>query len=215
MRRLLLLLPLVVVAARMQIEWLWFDQFDWTNVLLKRWLLQLFYAGLALLPLLAARFWLRQFRRQTPISCQGESLTGWTYGIALLLCGGVVLISSMLALDLLALSIRDPFQLIEWHRHLWPEHRIDAVVMLVQAGLLALVMAWPRYRHLLAKIVAASLVVVVSRSWGIWSLALRIPDSSWQDPLLGADLSFGLGRFALRSGLRRCSDEDLLRRLNY
>ena len=196
MRRLLLLLPLVVVAARMQIEWLWFDQFDWTNVLLKRWLLQLFYAGLALLPLLAARFWLRQFRRQTSISCQGESLTGWTYGIGLLLCGGVVLISSMLALDLLALSIRDPFQLIEWHRHLWPEHRIDAVVMLVQAGLLALVMAWPRYRPLLAKIVAASLVVVVSRSWGIWSLALRIPDSSLQDPLLGADLSFGLGRFA-------------------
>ena len=38
MKRLLLLLPLVVVAARMQIESLWFDQFAWTNVLLKRWL---------------------------------------------------------------------------------------------------------------------------------------------------------------------------------
>ena len=35
MRRLLLLLPLVVVAARMQIEWLWFDQFAWSDVLLK------------------------------------------------------------------------------------------------------------------------------------------------------------------------------------
>ena len=45
MRRLLLLLPLVVVAARMQIEWLWFDQFKWTNVLLERWLLQLLLAG--------------------------------------------------------------------------------------------------------------------------------------------------------------------------
>ncbi len=64
MKRLLLLLPLVVVAARMQIEWLWFDQFAWTNVLLKRWLLQLLFAGLALLPLFAAGTWSRQFRRQ-------------------------------------------------------------------------------------------------------------------------------------------------------
>ena len=55
MRRLLLLLPLVVVAARMQIEWLWFEQFGWTDVLLKRWLLQFLFAGLALLPLMAAR----------------------------------------------------------------------------------------------------------------------------------------------------------------
>ena len=54
MRRLLLLLPLVVVAARMQIEWLWFDQFAWSEVLLKRWLLQLLFAGLSMLPLLAA-----------------------------------------------------------------------------------------------------------------------------------------------------------------
>ena len=50
MRRLLLLLPLVVVAARMQIEWLWFDQFNLANVLLERWLLQLLLAGVAMLP---------------------------------------------------------------------------------------------------------------------------------------------------------------------
>ena len=61
MRRLLLLLPLVVVAARMQIEWLWFDQFKWTNVLLERWLLQLLLAGVAMLPLLAARAWSKHF----------------------------------------------------------------------------------------------------------------------------------------------------------
>ena len=57
-------------------------------------------------------------------------------------------------------------------------------------------MAWPRLRLWLARIVAGSLVAVVSRAWGIWSLALWIPDESTRDPLLGADLSFGLGRFA-------------------
>ena len=111
MRRLLLLLPLVVVAARMQIEWLWFDQFAWTDVLLKRWFLQLLFAGLAMLPLLVARSWSRQFKQQTSSTSQGMSLTGWSYGFALLICAGVVLISASLTLDLLALAINDPFQL--------------------------------------------------------------------------------------------------------
>ena len=73
-----------------------------------------------------------------------ERLTGWSYGTALIVCGAVVLVSSMLALDLLVLSIQHPFLLGEWHQHLWPHNRITAVVMLIQAGLVALVMAWPR-----------------------------------------------------------------------
>ena len=134
MRRLLLLLPLVVVAARMQIEWLWFDQFNLANVLLERWLLQLLLAGVAMLPLLAARAWSRQFRQQKLTSSQGISLRGWRYGIALLICAGVVLISALLTLDLLALAIRDPFQLGDWQSNVWPHNRIGSVVKLVQVG---------------------------------------------------------------------------------
>ena len=128
MRRLLLLLPLVVVAARMQIEWLWFDQFKWTNVLLERWLLQLLLAGVAMLPLLAARAWSRQFRQQKLTSLQGVNLAGWSYGIALLICACVVMISALLTLDLLALAIRDPFRLGEWQPHLWSYNRIRSIV---------------------------------------------------------------------------------------
>ena len=196
MRRLLLLLPLVVLAARMQIEWLWFDQFNLANVLLERWLLQLLLAGVAMLPLLAARAWSRQFRQQKLTSSQGISLRGWPYGIALLICAGVVLISALLTLDLLALAIRDPFQLGDWQSNVWPHNRIGSVVKLVQVGGICLAMAWLRMRPWLGRIVAASWVVVVSRAWGIWSLALWIPDESSKDPLLGTDLSFGLGRFA-------------------
>ena len=196
MRRLLFLLPLVVVAARMQIEWLWFDQFDWTNVLLKRWLLQLLLAGVAMLPLLAARTWSRQFRRRKSTSFQGVSLTGWSYGFGLLFSAGLVLITALLTLDLLALAIRDPSQLGEWKQLLWPQNQLSSVVRLVQAGGIVLLMAWPRLRPWLSRIVAAALMVVVSRAWGIWSLALWIPDTALHDPLLGADLSFGLGRFA-------------------
>ena len=196
MRRLLLLLPLVVVAARMQIEWLWFDQFNLANVLLERWLLQLLLAGVAMLPLLAARAWSRQFRQQKLTSSQGISLRGWPYGIALLICAGVVLISALLTLDLLALAISDPFQLGDWQSNVWPHSRIGSVVKLVQVIGIGLAMTWLRLRPWLGRIVAASWVVVVSRAWGIWSLALWIPDESTRDPLLGADLSFGLGRFA-------------------
>ncbi len=196
MRRLLLLLPLVVVAARMQIEWLWFDQFNLANVLLERWLLQVLLAGVAMLPLLAARAWSRQFRQQRLTSSQGISLRGWPYGIALLICAGVVLISALLTLDLFALAISDPFQLGDWQSNVWPHSRIGSVVKLVQVGGIGLAMTWLRLRPWLGRIIAASWVFVVSRAWGIWSLALWIPDESTRDPLLGADLSFGLGRFA-------------------
>ena len=196
MRRLLLLLPLVVVAARMQIEWLWFDQFAWSDVLLKRWLLQLLFAGVAMLPLLAAQAWSSQFRQHSSSSSKAISLTGWSFGFTLLISGGAVLISALLTLDLLALAIRDPFQLGEWQPVAGLQHRISSAAGLVQAGAIGLAMAWPRLRLWLARIMAGSLVAVVSRAWGIWSLALWIPDESTRDPLLGADLSFGLGRFA-------------------
>ena len=196
MRRLLLLLPLVVVAARMQIEWLWFEQFGWTDVLLKRWLLQFLFAGLALLPLMAARTWSRQFKHHNLTSAQGWRLTGWAYGTALLLSGGVVLISTMLTLDLVALTIRDPFQLGAWVPSLLPDNGITAGVILIKGVLITVAMAWRRTSPWLARIVAGSLVFVVARAWGIWSLALWIPNSSLQDPRLGADVSFGLGRFA-------------------
>jgi uncharacterized membrane protein (UPF0182 family) len=47
-----------------------------------------------------------------------------------------------------------------------------------------------------------ALVLVVSRAWGVWSLAWLIPDEGLREPLLGTDLSFGLGRFsAIQLGL--------------
>ena len=59
MRILLLLLPLVLLAARMQVEWSWFQQFQLEGVLLERWLLQLASAVAALLPLGLAIRWCR------------------------------------------------------------------------------------------------------------------------------------------------------------
>ena len=109
---------------------------------------------------------------------------------------GAVLVSALLTLDLLALAIRDPFQLGVWQPVPALQHRISSAAGLFQAGAIGIVMAWPRSRLWLAQIVAGSMVVVVSRAWGIWSLALWIPDEFTRDPLLGADLSFGLGRFA-------------------
>ena len=158
MRRLLLLLPLVVVAARMQIEWLWFDQFAWSDVLLKRWLLQLLFAGVAMLPLLAAQAWSRQFRQHSSSSSKAMSLTGWSFGFTLLISGGAVLISALLTLDLLALASHDPFQLGEWQPVAGLQHRISSAAGLVLAGAIGLAMAWPRLRLWLARIMAGSLV---------------------------------------------------------
>jgi hypothetical protein len=40
----ILLPPVLVVVARMHVEWVWFAQFNWQSVLFQRWMLQLLFA---------------------------------------------------------------------------------------------------------------------------------------------------------------------------
>ena len=93
MSRLLLVLPLIVIAARMQVEWLWFEQFNWEMVLLRRWLLQLISAGVAIVPLSLAWIWFKAFS-----GCESQSSSanhpGWRFTLLLLLSGIALFVTS-------------------------------------------------------------------------------------------------------------------------
>ncbi|MGB1775849.1 MAG: UPF0182 family protein [Synechococcus sp.] len=189
MIRLLLLLPVVLVLARMTVEWLWFGQFGWQDVLLTRWALQA-TAGCSAI---AVAWGVQQWRRPwlvsptmpsapaTPI----RSLRGWRFTAALGLSSLGQAASTILLL-LLAL------QAIQGGSMAW--HWSPALGALT---LLALILR--RLRPWLWRSSAAAAVVVTARSWSIWAQALSIPDAGLHDPVLDADLSFALGRFA---GLR-------------
>ena len=203
MIRLLLLLPLIVIAARMQVEWLWFQQFNWDGVLLRRWLLQLLFAAMATIPLLVCLVWSRAFKRSDIESLEARPLKGWRFTLLLLITAIALVTSTVLSIDLAVLALRQPFELIHWRQQLllepfqqWP------LISLAAAGLSFAAVLHPRWRPWLSWGVSLSLVFVVARSWGLWMVAVLIADDGLVEPILGTDVSFALGRFgALRFAL--------------
>jgi uncharacterized membrane protein (UPF0182 family) len=205
MKRLLLLLvpPLLVVAARMHVEWAWFAQFNWQSILFQRWMLQLLFAGVAALPILISVLWLKAFNRadQPPLK-PTRPIAGMRYSLLLLICGLAFLSTAVVITDLAVLAWKQPFSLGHWQNAVPIMGSMWKALLPIQIAVAGVSMCRPHWRRWLAAAMGVAFVVVVSRAWGIWSLAWLIPDEGLREPLLGTDLSFGLGRFtALRFGL--------------
>ena len=105
MRLLLLLFPLVLLAARMQVEWSWFQQFQLETVLLHRWLLQLAGGAAALIPIGLAHRWNRSID-SSPQTGSAARLQGWRYSLVLLLAIALQLVG-LGVINLLVLQAMD------------------------------------------------------------------------------------------------------------
>ena len=191
MIRLLLLLPLAVVLARLAVEWLWFGQFDWQDVIVTRWLLQTTAAIVALAVLWGVDRWRRPWLQKASIAHsiaqprrveQRGSLRGWRFSAALVL-SSFGLVGSTTVFMLLAIRAISGTT-VPWQ--LAPPILALALVSLT----LRSVRPW------LWRASAVALVLITARAWPVWAQVLTIPDSGLQDPVLGADLSFALGRFS-------------------
>ena len=194
----ILLIPLIVIVSRLQVEWYWFDQFELGSVYGKRFLFQIAGALFAFLFVGGCALW-RQSWLRLPESDEEEKkpvLSGYRYGFSLLAC--LLVLLSVLAIDtrLAWLAWSEPFSLSYWwslpFSTGWPLLSLSIVVLtLIMFGL-------TRSRRLgLAQVYGSVCVcLIVARSWGLWSLALSIPDMGRIEPMLGSDVSFGLGRFS-------------------
>ena len=194
----ILLIPLIVIVSRLEVEWYWFDQFELGSVYGKRLCLQLAGALFAFLFVGGCALW-RQSWLRLPESLKDEKksvLTGYRFGFSLLAC--LLVLLSVLAIDtrLAWLAWSDPFSLPYWwslpFSTAWPLLSVSILaLMLIMFGL-------TRSRRLgLAQVYGSACVcLIVARSWGLWSLAFAIPDLGRIEPMLGSDVSFGLGRFS-------------------
>ena len=188
----------MVIVSRLQVEWYWFDQFELGSVYGKRFLFQIAGALFAFLFVGGCALW-RQSWLRLPESDEEEKkpvLSGYCYGFSLLAC--LLVLLSVLAIDtrLAWLAWSEPFSLSYWwslpFSTGWPLLSLSILVLtLIMFGL-------TRSRRLgLAQVYGSVCVcLIVARSWGLWSLALSIPDMGRIEPMLGSDVSFGLGRFS-------------------
>ena len=197
-RWLLLLVPLFVLLARLQVEVAWFQQFNLEAVYLKRIGLQgaggAAALGLAVLTTVWRQKWMAAYE-PTP---RGElpALRGRTY--ALCLASTLLVLMSVLVVytRLAWLALSQPFLLAHWwsvpFQSTWPLFTLSILLILtITFGLTR------SHRLGLAHLYgSACFCLITARAWGLWALALTIPDANRFEPLLGADVSFGLGRFS-------------------
>ena len=108
----ILLPPVLVVVARMHVEWVWFAQFNWQSVLFQRWMLQLLFAGAGSIPVVLAVLWLRAFDRiDDPPRQQKRPIDGMRFSLVLMVSGFAFLACSVVLSDLAILAWKQPFSL--------------------------------------------------------------------------------------------------------
>lgn len=190
------------VLARLHVEWLWFQQFSLQSVLFRRWFFQvaafLVAAGLASAGALWRRHWLRlglRGSRPDPDDSHRVALAGHQYSLIVVLTAAVVVLDLMVLLRLAWLAWWMPFRLGQW----WEQPlQVGSVLSGGLVVVLVLGIGLIQRRSLAAVFLLGSLCTcwTAARAWGLWALALTIPSTGEIEPLLGADVSFGLGRFS-------------------
>ena len=197
-RWLLLLVPVFVLLARLQVEMAWFQQFNLEDVYLKRLGLQGVGGAVALVLAGVTTIWRQRWMAAYEPTPEGElpALRGRTYALGLA-STLVVLLSVLVVYTRLAwLALSQPFLLAHWwsvpFQSTWPLFTLSILLILtITIGLTR------SHRLGLAHLYgSACFCLITARAWGLWALALTIPDANRFEPLLGADVSFGLGRFS-------------------
>ncbi len=197
-RWLLLLIPVLWLLARLQVEWSWFAQFGFENLYTQRLGYQLTGGTLGLVLVCICAGWRHHWMRAYVPTPQGEipAQRGNTYTLSLLACLTVLLSVLGVSTRLAWLAWTDPMHLAHWwsvpFHPGWPALTFSILlILLVTVGL-------TRIRRLSLAFLYGSVCVclVAARSWALWALAITIPNSGRIESVLGADLSFGLGRFS-------------------
>ena len=179
-------------------EHAWFSQFELEQIYTQRIAYQLIGGALSLLLVCVSAIWRHHWMRAYVPTPQGDipKQRGNTYTLSLLACLTVLLSVLGVSTRLAWLAWTDPMLLGHWWSVPfdpgWPALSFSIVLLLlVTLGL-------TRTRRLSLAFLYGSvcLCLVAARSWALWALAIAIPNSGRIESVLGADLSFGLGRFS-------------------
>jgi len=190
------LILVVWLLARLWIEWQWFAQFALAGVIVRRWALHGLGAILGLAGGWALQAWLSHLWRLPRGGERRMPLAPAPYAVALLLLALAQVLPGLVLLGLARHLLADPFLSTPLLGVLTPpvalRMPLTLLAVLSCGGLLWRPLGGAR---LLAALVSLAASVCLARGWGLWSLALAAPNAGVSEPLLGADVSFGLVRY--------------------
>ncbi len=187
-----------IILARLNVELLWFAQFDWQGVLLKRIAFQGIVFLLSIFVVFSLYSWRKRWTYETEISSElnfDDDIKGIKFTLLLLLSFLITIIILSFSLKLALVASLRPASLGYW----WvdfattKDHILNYSVIALLLSLFAI-----RQKNgfdNLFRFGGFLISIILSRAWGLWALALFIPNTDNSESLLGSDVSFGIGRF--------------------
>lgn len=190
------LMLVVWLLARLWIEWQWFGQFALAGVIVRRWALHALGAAAGLAGSWALQAWLSHLWRLPRGGERRMALAPAPYAAVLVLLALAQVLPGLVLLGLTRHLLADPFLSTPLLGVLTPPAALRlplALLALVTCGGLL----WRPLggARLLAALVSLAASVCLARGWGLWSLAVAAPNAGVREPVLGADVSFGLVRY--------------------
>ena len=185
-----------ILLSHLHIEYLWFTQFHLESVLIKKLylksLLLLLATTLSALLIMWQKRWKHIMQKKSNKENK-KKLTGLKYGLSVL---STILILS-LTISLLMLitysSLIQPFNSLHWWTLIYGPNS-GRILITVLATIISILVIFKKVGITLIQIIGFLLfTIIVTRSWGIWSLALSISPTGIKEPLYGSDITFGLG----------------------
>ncbi len=190
---------------RLHIEFLWFKQFGYESVLIRRLLFQFIGLLFGLSILISSLFWQNKWfflvnnKRESSLE---SNIKGWKYTLSITFSYCTTILIAIFLSNLAYLSIINPFDLLNESilLHLNPK---SGIIGIICSSLISLWLITKKNSAIYCVSFAGILLSIITcRLWGLWGLGLAIPDSNIIEPLHGADVSFALARFpALQTGL--------------
>ncbi len=190
-------LLLVSTISWIQIEWLWYNQFDLLEIFNRRTIFQLIGFVISLLIIFVCyawqKVWLTQCEFEDRETKENRRIIRF-YGLSILATYSIIIVNLSLVSRFAWISLSKPFSLGYW----WAEP-LEANWKL-HIGLIAvfalILITTSKIGIRLIQILGASLfALTVAKGWGVWALGLTINDSGIKEPLFVSDISFGIGKY--------------------
>ncbi len=199
------LLLIAWMLFRLQVELLWFSQFGWQSIIIRRFVIQLIGLVISSGFIIICHKWQSRWKvlKSNEIKDQiAKPLVGTKYGLSLITSLLAIAITVAILLQITWTSLLNPLSL----EKLWSNELILNIIRFLPISvvilLVILVLNVSRSKDIIQFIASILFITVSTRSWGLWSLAIAIPPSGIREPLHGADISFALAKFpALCLGL--------------
>ncbi len=189
------LIPFFYIFSSLHLEFIWFRQFSWENILLTKWLIQSICFLLSLLVIIALYKWQSYWLSINSYNKSSYSVSGKEYGFRVFISATTAIISFILTARLCINSVDDSLLISDLNSVLLNNTNIIDISLIVIIFSVYLILLCLKQIQKLNIISSVLFSLTITSNWSIWALSVFIPDSGIKEPVLNSDISFSIGKF--------------------